>query len=202
MVTQLTTALLLLELIGVVLIWALTSLTSPASTLAFRSATNAPKLVHALILFVWASGLSALSLLLGIGLTTLEGNSVNFLMPAMLALLPQDEASLGSALFALVFVFKFLIGGGQFLLLAWYRFLPSNGLVFYLLFYYPSHLFISTTFFASFFLGSCIYSLGFLLCLLVLTSVTLLPHLGSQTSPALTLAGSSFIGLSFLVLAL
>jgi len=52
MVTQLTTALLILELAGVALIWALTNLTNATSTLAFRVTLSAPKLIQALILFV------------------------------------------------------------------------------------------------------------------------------------------------------
>lgn len=41
-----------------------------------------------------------------------------------------------------------------------------------------------------------------LLGVLFLAALSLMPSLGAQTSPALTLAGSSFIGLSFLALAL
>ena len=94
------------------------------------------------------------------------------------------------------------MGGGQFLLLAWYKFLPVDGLVFYLFFYYPAHLLIGATMFAGFFIPAISFSFSVFAALLVITTLGLLPHLGVQTSPVLTLAGSSFIGLSLVILAL
>lgn len=43
-------------------------------------------------------------------------------------------------------------------------------------------------------------AVGMLALCLVAALIGLLPHLGSQGSPALTIAGSSFVGLSFIIL--
>lgn len=200
--TQLTTSLLVLELIGVGLVWALSSISVHPSLDVQRPSTAAPGLVYALVVFVWASGISALALLMGMGLTGLEGGAINFLGSQNLGLSERAHIGVGEALFTLVFLFKFLMGGGQFLLLTWYRFLPPAGLVFYLFFYYPAHLIVGTTFFLGFFVGSASVALGVILLSLTVAALSLLPHLGAQTSPALTLAGSSFVGLSFLVIAM
>lgn len=200
--TQLTTSLLILELIGVALVWALSSITSSSNLNVQRASSSAPGLVYALVIFVWASGISALSLLAGLGLTTLEGGSINFMGTKGLTDTGRPFIGVSEAILTLVLLLKFLMGGGQFLLLAWYKFLPPGGLVFYLFFYYPAHLLVGTTFFVGFFLNSLAPCLIILLVILVITAFALLPHLGAQASPALTLAGSSFIGLSFLAIAL
>lgn len=197
--TQITSALLVLELVGVGLIWALTSLAAPSNPTVGGAGHGPGSLVYAIVLFVWASGLSALGLLVALGLNGLNGGFLNFLTP-----LDPSATSQGlvEALLAIVLAFKFLVGGGQFILLAWYRFLPANGLVFYLLFYYPAHLLLGTTFFAGFFLPAAVVGVGFAVGGLGLALLALLPSLGAQTSPALTLGGSSFVGLSFLAVAL
>ncbi len=167
-----------------------------------RASTSAPGLVYALVIFVWASGISALSLLAGLGLTTLEGGVINFMGVKGLTGTGKPFVGISEAVLTLVLLLKFLMGGGQFLLLSWYRFLPPSGLVFYLFFYYPAHLLVGTTFFVGFFLSSLAVCLALMIAILTVTAFALLPHLGAQTSPALTLAGSSFIGLSFLAIAL
>ena len=163
---------------------------------------SAPGLVYALIIFVWASGISALSLLIGIGLVALEGGTLSYVGPLSLGGLGRPYTGAGEALLVFVLLFKFLMGGGQFLLLAWYRFLPTGGLVFYLFFYYPAHLIVGTTFFLGVIMSPLSISLAIMVGSLLITAVCLLPHLGAQASPALTLAGSSFIGLSFLAVAM
>jgi hypothetical protein len=75
-------------------------------------------LVYALIIFIWASGLSALGLLLGVGLTALEGGAINALAPSNLGGSTQAYFNIADGLLTLVLLFKFLMGGGQFLLLA------------------------------------------------------------------------------------
>lgn len=140
-------------------------------------------------------------LLLGLGLTTLEGFSFNFFGGLHI----ETAASfikLNEALFTFVLLFKFLMGSGQFLLLTWYRFLPMEALTFYLFFYYPAQLLIGTTFFVGYFLNALTLSAAVLLTIIFIAALSLMANLGSQTSPALTLAGSSFIGLSFLAMAL
>jgi len=199
--TQLVTSLLVLELIGVVLVWSL-SCTNPSLPLDPAKVGRAPGLIYALVIFVWASGISALTLLMGVGLTGLEGGLVNFPNSSSLTCQENLPTRGGEVFFTTVLLFKFLMGGGQFLLLAWYRFLPSNGLIFYLFFYYPAHLVVGTTFFLGLFISPASSALGVVLASLVIAAAALLPHLGSQTSPTLTLAGSSFVGLSFLALAL
>jgi len=74
--------------------------------------------------------------------------------------------------------------------------------VFYLFFYYPAHLLLGVAMFAGFFVPALATSASVLLLLILIATIGLLPHLGVQTSPALTLAGSSFIGLSLLAMAL
>jgi hypothetical protein len=115
---------------------------------------------------------------------------------------PGAFVRVSEALFVFVLLFKFLMGSGQFLLLTWYRFLPTEGLVFYLFFYYPAQLVVGTTFFVSFFISALSASLGILVAILFGAALSLASTLGTQTSPALTLAGSSFVGLSLLGLAL
>lgn len=200
--TQLTTSLLILELVGVGLVWALSSATSGSNPGVQRASTTAPGLVYALIIFVWASGISALALLSGLGLATLEGGVMNFMGCKGLANPDRAFMGVGEGALTLVLLLKFLMGGGQFLLLAWYRFLPSTGLIFYLFFYYPAHLIVGTTFFLGFFLSSLSIALGLVIAMLVAAALALLPHLGAQASPSLTLAGSSFVGLSFLAIAM
>ena len=158
------------------------------------------------MIFVWASGISALALLVGLGLTSLEGGVLNFLgakgLTKGLCYPAQSWVGAGEALFTLVLCLKFLMGGGQFLLLAWYRFLPQSGLVFYLFFYYPAHLLVGTTFLLGFLLSPLSIAIGILVLILVGVAFALLPHLGAQASPALTLGGSSFIALAFLAVAM
>lgn len=158
--------------------------------------------MYALVIFVWASGISALSLLIGVGLVALEGGALSFVGPLGLNSLQRTSMGGGEALFVFVLLFKFLMGGGQFLLLAWYRFLPTSGLVFYLFFYYPAHLVVGTTFFLGAFIAPLFTALGLVIASLLVAAICLLPHLGAQTSPALTLAGSSFIGLSFIAVSM
>lgn len=117
--TQLTTSLLVLELIGVALIWALSSSTSISTPSLHRTSTTAPGLVYALVVFVWASGISALGLLIGLGLTGLEGGVLNHLGSRGLCYPEAKGGFVGfvEVLFLTVLSFKFLMGGGQFLLL-------------------------------------------------------------------------------------
>ncbi len=184
------------------LVWGLSSSASNSSPAVQRASTSAPGLVYALVIFVWASGLSALGLLTGLGLTTLEGGALNFVGCRGLANPDRAFIGLSEAALALVLVLKFLMGGGQFLLLAWYKYLPPSGLVFYLFFYYPAHLLVGTTFFLGFFLAPLAFALAVIITALIVAAFALLPHLGAQTSPSLTLGGSSFVGLSFLAIAL
>lgn len=141
-------------------------------------------------------------MLLGVGFTALEGGAINFLAPFNLGDSNKAYFNISDGLLTLVLLFKFLMGGGQFLLLAWYKFLPVDGLVFYLFFYYPAHLLVGITMFSGFFVPAISFSFGVFAALLIIAILSLLPHLGVQTSPVLTLAGSSFIGLSLVVLAL
>ncbi len=200
--TQLMTSLLVLELVGVVLVWALTHTASSAARSEHGSAANSPRLVYALITFIWASGLSAITLLIGLGLTSLEGAQFNFFLSSLDGGLGAAGSPFTSSLFAFTALFKFLMGSGQLLLVAWYRFLPLEGLAFYLLLYYPAQLLVGVSFFLSFFIGAAALHAAALLALTLGTALNLAATLGAQTSPALTLAGSSFVGLSLVLLAL
>ena len=95
---------------------------------------------------------------------------------------------------------KFLVGGGQFLLMAWYRYLPPEALAFYLTFYYPAHLTVGLAVLAGLALAHLQAALAVITGGLGLGLLFLVPHLGVQSSPALTLAGSSFVGLAFVTL--
>lgn len=111
-----TSALLILELVGVALIWALTSLTAVSAS-PTRPSSGPNTLLYGVILFVWTSGLSALSVLLALGLGGLNGCLYGPFLPLGLAA-PQGGVGLAEGLLATVLAFKFLIGGGQFILLA------------------------------------------------------------------------------------
>ena len=141
-------------------------------------------------------------MVLGIGLTGLGGGLVNLGGPLGLSPGTAPLTVARDALLALVFTFKFLMGGGQFLLLAWYRFLPGEGLGFYLVFYYPLHLLVGANVLVGFLLPALTLGLVIVVGGAGLALLNLLPHLGAQTSPALTLGGSSFVGLALLGLAL
>lgn len=116
--TQLTTSLLLLELIGVGLVWALCSSLNFSNRYSQRVSSATPNLINALLVFVWASGISALGLMAGLGLVTLEGTTVNYVGLEMQINSGKHFLGISEALFSLVLVFKFLIGGGQFVLFA------------------------------------------------------------------------------------
>lgn len=54
---------------------------------------------------------------MGLGLTGLEGASVSFFGSPSLGSAERAYAGCGEALFTLVLLFKFMMGGGQFLLI-------------------------------------------------------------------------------------
>jgi hypothetical protein len=194
LVTHLSTALLVLELVGAALVWAIASTPSRG---AHPGPTGAPLgLANGVVLFVWASGLSALSLLITLGLSGL-GSGLGGSTPLGLG---SPQGFLGGALVAVVISFKFLVGGGQFLLMAWYRYLPPEALVFYLTFYYPAHLLVGLAVLVGLSLAHLQAALSLLLVGLGGGLLALAPHLGVQSSPALTLAGSSFVGLALIFL--
>jgi hypothetical protein len=187
---HLPTALLVLELVGVSLIWAIVS--NPTTARVRGSAAGGLGLLNGVILFVWASGLSALALLMGLGLAGLSGHVAVVGAPS----------SLWGAFLAAVLSLKFLVGGGQFLLMAWYRYLPPEALTFYLSFYYPAHLLAGLGVLVGLSLPHLQAAAALVGVGLGVGLVSLVPHLGAQNSPALTLAGSSFVGLALVALAL
>ena len=194
LVTHLSTALLALELVGAALVWAVAS--TPA-----RGGRPAPSgaplgVANGVILFVWASGLSALALLVALGLSGLA-TGLGGATPTGLG---APQGFLGGSLVAVVISFKFLVGGGQFLLMAWYRYLPPEALVFYLTFYYPAHLLVGLAVLVGLSLAHLQGALAVVLVGLGGGLLALAPHLGVQSSPALTLAGSSFVGLALIIL--
>lgn len=139
-----------------------------------------------------------MGLLLGLGLNGL-GSGLHGTLPLGLVagLAPQ-----GGALLTLALSLKFLVGGGQFLLMAWYRYLSGEALAFYLTFYYPAHLVVGLGVLGGLALAHFQGVLVIILASLGLALISLVPHVGAQSSPATTLAGSSFVGLALLVLAL
>jgi len=194
LVTHVSTALLVLELVGVGLVWAVTS--APAPGRAGAPAGAPLGVANGVILFVWASGLSALALLLALALAGL-GSGVAGGAPLGLG---GPQGFLGGALLSVVISLKFLVGGGQFLLMAWYRYLTPAALGFYLTFYYPAHLLAGLGVLVGLSLAHLQAAVGVVLASLGLGLLALAPHLGVQSSPALTLAGSSFVGLALILL--
>lgn len=110
------------------------------------------------------------------------------------------QSFLGGALLSVVVSLKFLVGGGQFLLMAWYRYLTPAALGFYLTFYYPAHLLAGLGVLVGLSLAHLHAAVGVILASLGFGLLALAPHLGVQASPALTLAGSSFVGLALILL--
>jgi hypothetical protein len=194
LVTHVTTALLVLELVGVGLVWAVAS--APGGGPAGATAGAPLGVANGVILFVWSSGLSALALLLALGLAGLSGGAGGG-GPAGLG---APTGLLGGALVGVVVSLKFLVGGGQFLLMAWYRYLPPGALSFYLTFYYPAHLLLGLGVLVGLSLAHLQAATTIVLGGLGLGLLSLAPHLGVQSSPALTLAGSSFVGLALVIL--
>lgn len=192
--THVTTALLVLELVGVTLVWAVSNSSTPGVG-AQQAGLSGP--VYGIVFFVWASGLSALALLLCLGLNGL-GSGLGGGLPLALG---SGLAGPENALLALVLSLKFLVGGGQFLLMAWYRYLPPESLAVYLVFYYPAHLTVGLSVLVGLSLAFLQASLSLILLGLGLALLALVPHVGAQTSPAATLAGSSFVGLALIVVA-
>lgn len=195
-VTHVTTALLVLELIGVGLVWAISSGLNKEGGQRLSGGFGS---AYSLILFIWASGISALALLIAMGLGLLNGVTLG-----PIPTLGLNAVGSGSAefLLAMALILKFLIGSGQFILFSWYKLLPKDSLIFYLLFYYPMHLILGVSIFLGLVLPKTTLALGITLVGLGLSLLNILPYLGFQSSPALTLAGSSFVGLSMIILAL
>lgn len=112
LVTHLSSALLILELVGVALIWGVTG--SPSRGGSLDPAGAPLGVANGVILFIWASGLSALALLLTLGLSGL-GAGLSGGTPLGLG---GPKGLLGGGFVAAVISLKFLVGGGQFLLMA------------------------------------------------------------------------------------
>ena len=84
--------------------------------------------------------------------------------------------------------------------MAWYRYLPPAALAFYLSFYYPAHLLVGLGVLIGLPLAHLQAAAAAALGGLGVGLLSLAPHLGAQSSPALTLAGSSFVGLALTLL--
>ena len=134
------------------------------------------------------------------GIAVSQGFTIGVIPVLQGGLLPFGTPHIVEFLLAFLMSIKFLVAGGQFILFSWYRFLPRGSLVFYILFYYPSYIMFAFNIVLALTLPQTSMAVGMLALCLVAALIGLLPHLGSQGSPALTIAGSSFVGLSFIIL--